>query len=104
MDSEKKFVGGWWMWILLLMIVSGVVLTGLNYVGLVGRTVVERKVFENSFQSSEARKAEVATYHATLSEIERKLATSKISEGTRANLEAHASGLRIQLNTARAKR
>lgn len=103
MDSEKKLVGGWWMWILLLLTVSGIVLTGLSYVGLIGRTVVERKVFENSFQYSEARKAEVATYQATLSEIERKLATSKIDEGTRANLEAQASGLRIQLSTARAK-
>lgn len=103
MDKEKKLVGGWWMWVLLLMIVSGIVLTGLSYVGLIGRTVVERKVFENSFQYSEARKAEVAAYQATLAEIERKLATAKIDEGTRANLEAQASGIRIQLNVARAK-
>lgn len=103
MDSEKKLVGGWWMWILLLTIVSGLILTGLSYMGLFGRTVVERKVFENSFQYSESRKSEIATYQAQLTEIDRKLMNTELSQSTRVNLEAQASGLRIQLNVARTK-
>jgi len=90
---------------LLLMIVFflAVLGFGLNSLGLFGRTVVERKVFENSFQYSEARKSEIATFEAQLSEINRKLSGDSIDLATRTNLEAHASALRIQLSVARSK-
>lgn len=61
MDSEKREFGAWWVWVLALFVLTIVVLAGLNYAGIFGRTVVERKVFEHSFQYSEARKAEIAT-------------------------------------------
>jgi flagellar basal body-associated protein FliL len=102
-EQEKKEVGSWWIWILFLLVISGVVLTGLSYMGFIGQTVVERVVFENSFQYSEARKSEIATYEAQLTEIERKLLNHELDQGTRINLEAQASGLRVQLSTAKAK-
>lgn len=103
MEKEKKYVAGWWFWVLMLLIVSGVILTGLNYAGIFGRTVMERKVFENSFQYSEARKSEIATFEAQLAEIDRKLMNSDLDGNTKVNLEAQASALRIQLNVARNK-
>ncbi len=90
---------------LFLMIVVFLAILGfiLNSVGLFGRTVVERKVFENSFQYSEARKSEIATFEAKLSEINRKLSSENYDQATRTNLEAHASALRVQLSVARSK-
>ncbi len=90
---------------LFLMIVIFLTLLGfgLNSLGLFGRTVVERKVFENSFQYSEARKSEIAMFEAQLTEISHKLSNGNLSEGTRINLEAQASALRIQLSVARSK-
>ena len=103
MEKEKKYFAGWFFWILLIMIVAGIVLTSLNYVGLIGKTVVERKVFENSFQYSEARKSAVAGYQAQLVEIDRKLMSPTLNTQTRTTLEAQASGLRILLSTERSK-
>lgn len=103
MDSEKKFVGKWWVWLVFLMICTGIVFTGLSYFGFVGKTIVERVVFEKSFQYSEARKSAVATYTAQLVEIDRKLTNPDLEKSTRRNLEAQASGLRIQLSTERSK-
>ena len=103
MDSEKKDVGKWWIWLLFLFVISIVVLTGLSYVGLFGKTVVERKVFENSFQYSESRKTEIAMFNAQLVEIERKLMNTNLDENTRINLDAQASALRVRLSVARSK-
>ena len=90
---------------LFLMVVIFLAVLGfaLNSLGLFGQTVVKRKVFENSFQYSEARKSEIATFEAQLSEINRKLSGDSIDQATRTNLEAHASVLRIQLSVARSK-
>ena len=94
---------GWFIWGLILFIVAIVILTGLSYLGVFTGTVVERKVFENSFQYSEANKERVATFEAQLVEIESQLMRGDLEEGTRKNLEASASAIRVQLATARAK-
>lgn len=72
----------------------------LGYAGLFTGTVVERKVFENSYQYSESRKSENAIYRAQLAEIERKLMSSTLDESTRTNFEAQASAIRIRLAAA----
>jgi hypothetical protein len=36
----------------------------IQYLGVFGKTMVEREVFESSYQYSEARKSEIATYEA----------------------------------------
>lgn len=93
----------WWAWGLGLLVITVVVLSVLGYFGIVGRTIVERKVFERSFQYSEARKTEIATFEAQLTEIERKLAAPSTVEATRTNLEAQAAAIRILLRVAREK-
>jgi hypothetical protein len=104
MEDEKKYFAGWWFWVLLIVIATGAILTGLNYAGLIGKTAVERVVFENSYQYSEARKTEIATYEAQLAEISSRLSGRELDSNVRANLEAQRSALNIQLNVARSKR
>jgi len=100
MDSEKKEVGAWWFWLLFLIIFTSIVFTGLNYFGIIGRTIVEREVFTHSQQYTEARKSEIATLRATIAEIEGKLMNPQLDEQTRINLNAQLSGLNIQLANA----
>jgi len=102
MDKDKKEFGKWWVWILLLVVISLIVIGVTRYAGLWGQTVAERVIFENSFQYKEARKTEIATFEAQLAEITHKL-TGNIDDHTRNNLEAQAAALRIQLNVARSK-
>ena len=59
MEHEKKYFASWWFWTLALIVISFPILFGMRSCGLIGGTIVERKVFENSFQYSEARKAEI---------------------------------------------
>jgi len=98
MDSDKKFVGGWWMWILLLIIISSVIVGFLNMAGLIGKTVVERVVFEQSFQYSEGMKQRAATLEANIAEIDMLIATG---QGNQEHLLAQKSVLRVQLNSMR---
>lgn len=100
MEQEKKHFGGWWVWVGLLLVGSIIILTGLQYAGILGRTVVERKVFENSYQRSESLRSQIATYEAQLSEINRKL-SGDLDSATRVNFEAQASSIRVMLNSAR---
>lgn len=102
MEQEKKYFAGWWLWVILLIAIASVIFTGLNYVGIIGRTAVEREVFEQSYQRSESLMSEIATYEAQLSEINRKL-SGDIDANTRLNLEAQASSIRVLLTTARSK-
>lgn len=85
------------MVILVLSIAGGVT----RSMGLWGQTVVERKVFENSYQRSASLKAEIATNEATLQEINQKLMNPNLDENTRFNLEAQASAIRIRIATAK---
>lgn len=103
MEAEKKYFAGWWLWILLLIVVSFPVLFGMRSCGLIGGTILERKVFENSYQYTEARKTEMLTYQAQLAEIEGKLLNPDLDPSTRTNLEAQASAIRIQLNVVQGR-
>lgn len=102
MEAEKKYFGGWWMWVLFLMLVTGGILTFFGYAGKFTGTVVERKVFENSYQYSEARKGEIAVFQAQLDEINRQLLTEQ-DPAVRQDLESKAAAIRVQLAAARAK-
>jgi hypothetical protein len=55
MDKDKKLVASWWFWCVLLIVVTIPIFWILSAVGIIGKTVVEREVFERSFQYSEAR-------------------------------------------------
>jgi hypothetical protein len=101
MEQEKKYFAGWWFWVLLLIIVSAIIFAGLNYAGIIGRTVVERKVFEQSYQRSEALKSQIATYEAQIVEIQLQLSRGDLDSSTQANLNAQLSSIRVMLNSAR---
>lgn len=95
----------WTFWKFLPVLLAAVVVLsavgfGLNSIGFFGRTVVERKVFEHSYQKQAGLKAEIATYKATLTEIERNLVNPNLDANTRTNLEAQSSAIRIKMAAA----
>ena len=102
-SSEKREMGGWWIWIGLFVVFSIAVLTGLRYAGILGHTIIERKVFESSHQYHQAKKQEVSIFSAQLAEIDHKLSNPNLDPTVRVNLEATAAGLRIQLNATRSR-
>jgi len=103
--ADMKIVR-WTFWRILGMVIIAVVVLGglgfaLDSLGLFGRTVVERKVFENSYQRQASLKSRIATDEAVLAEIERKLADPNLGADTRRNLEAQAAAARIRIRTAK---
>ena len=101
MDQDKKDLGKWWIWLLTLTIPTILILTGMSYMGMWGRTTIERKVFESSYQKSDALISAAATFEAQLQEIQGKLRNPNLDKNTIFNLEATASSIRIQLNSIR---
>jgi len=100
--------GYWTVWklaplVVLIIALLSIVGFGLKSLGLFGSTVVERVVFENSYQRSEAIKSQIATDEAVLAEIQHQLATPGLDEDTRNSLEAQAAAARVRMATARGK-
>lgn len=95
MEKDKKYFGGWWIWIVFLIIATGIVFTGLSYTGIIGRTIVERKIFENSYQKRAADEDAVTTYDAQMSLLRRKLNSSNLSVEERNNLQAQIDAILI---------
>lgn len=83
-------------------IVVGVIGFTTRAVGLWGQTVVERKVFENSYQYTEARKSEIAKYEAALISIDAQLQMTNLDESTRQLLEARKIAVTAKLNAVKA--
>jgi hypothetical protein len=88
---------------LIVIVFISVLGFGLRSAGLFGKTVVERKVFENSYQRSEAIKSQIALDESVISEIRQKLSNPNLDANTRYNLEAHLSATKIRIETARRK-
>lgn len=86
---------------IVVIVVFSVLGFGLNSLGLFGRTVVERKVFENSYQRIEGLKSQIAINEAELSEIDMKLGNPNLDSDTRYNLEAHRTALKIRIEGAK---
>jgi hypothetical protein len=98
----------WTFWkilplILIIIVVFSVLGFAIHSLFLVGKTKVERKVFENSYQRQEALKSEIAVNEAALIEIERKLMNPELDKNTRHNLEAQASAARFRIRVAKRK-
>lgn len=98
----------WTFWKFLPLIIAILVVLGglgvaMRSAGLLGSTIVERKVFENSYQRSESLKAQIANDEAVLTEIERNLARPDLDSETRGALEAQAAAARVRLSTAKGK-
>lgn len=97
-ENEKKYFGGWWIWILLLVIFTMVALTALRAGGLVFWTAVEREVFEQSYQRSAAEQAKFNMLNAELTGAETRLRSGGLTASQRSDLEAQAAALRLQIN------
>lgn len=98
----------WTIWkflpiFLTVVVIFSVLGFGLRAAGLFGDTVVERKVFENSYQRSEALKAQIDVDEATLAEITHLLTNPELTATSRRNLEAQASAARIRLAATKRK-
>ena len=107
-DETREIIrdGNWTFWQIFPLAVLAIVATSavgfmLNSAGLFGRTVVEREVFEASYQRQSGLKAQIATDEANLAEIERKLANPNLDADTRYNLEAQASAARSRIDATR---
>ena len=98
-----------WTFFRFLPLFSAVIVTlallgfGLRSLGMFGSTVVERKVFEQSYQRSEAIRSQIVTDEAVLTEIQRQLSSADLDEQTQFNLEAQAAAARVRIQSARAK-
>ena len=103
MREERKETRRWWFFGLVLSVITIIVLTVLGYMGKFTGTVVERKVFENSYQYKEAQKREISIFEAQLVEISAQLSNQNLDENTRSNLEAQASALRVKLAAAKGR-
>ena len=97
--GEKREFAGWWLWIVMLIGISLIAFAALNSFGVLTRTFVERKVFEQSYQKQAGDELKIRTFRAQLAEIERRLVSPNLSETERNNLEAQAAGIRVQLST-----
>ena len=95
MEIQKKYFRRWWLWFTLLIILTGVILIGLNYVGIIGQTIVEHKVFENSYQKYEADKTASTIYAAQLSQLRVKLNNSTLSESAKIEIKAQIDAITI---------
>lgn len=107
-DYDDLTEAGRWVrrgiaWAVLATVVIGVVVGLLNAAGFFGRTVLERKVYENSYQYTEARKSEIATYEAQLAEIDARLTDSALDSVTRSELEAAKAAIEVRLSVAQQK-
>ena len=97
--SEKTEFAGWWIWILLLLVLSVIVFTGLSYAGLVGKTIIQREVFEQSYQRQAGDSAKLNTFLASKAEIEAQLGRNDLSSSQRADYMAQLAAIRVQINS-----
>lgn len=80
---------------LIVVAVIGVVGFGMRSMGLIGGTIVERKVFEQSYQRSEALKSEIAQQRATIMVLEQQLVSANAEESVLIQTQLNAARIRL---------
>ena len=98
-DSEKRDLGKWWVWILGLVLFSIIALSVLRYVGILGQTIIEREVFEQSYQKQAGDNQRNKAYRAQLAEINSRLLNPNLDVDLRNQLESQKAMLNIQINS-----
>ena len=73
----------------------------LHSCGVFGETLVNRKVFENSYQRVSALKSRIAVDEATLASINVQLRSAELDPATRTNLEAQKAAILIRIRAAK---
>ena len=99
-EIEQPKNGGvkFMMCTLAIVILFSLIAFLLSSLGFLGRTVVEREVFENSYQKQSADKTRIAIYEAQLIELRSRLALDPNNQDLRdqvSMVEARARAARI---------
>jgi hypothetical protein len=102
-DKDKREFGGWWVWILVLVVISAIAFFGLRAAGIIGGTVLEREVFKRSYQRTEGLKSQIATYEAQLAQLRVKLGDPNLEPGVKRSLQAQKAAIEVQLASARSQ-
>lgn len=97
----KSLIWKWGLALVGVLLVSSVAFGLLRYARIIGTTVVERVVFEQSFQYKEANKARANLMNAQISELEAQLLNPNLEDSIRPNIEAQLSVLRVKLNSTK---
>mgnify|MGYP006935363369 CR=1 FL=1 len=98
--EEKKVITSWWFYFLGLILITIIVGSFMKYFGMIGKTVAERVIFENSYQRSETMKSREIGYLVQLSQINSMLATETDPEKIN-YLKAQEAMLNTQLSLTR---
>lgn len=96
-EEEKKHVTSWWIYIVIGLILTSMAFGVLKYAGILGTTVVERMVFENSYQKQAGDNKRMATYKAQLAQINSLL----VSSPDDSDLLAQKAMLTVQINSGK---
>jgi len=94
--NEKKEFVGWWIFILGLVIITVFVLAILGYTGKLTGTVIEREVFENSYQKTASDDSRNLRYKSELAKV-KSLLEDETDIQTRKELKAQRAMLEVQL-------
>ena len=103
MENEKREFGGWWLFTLGLVVISIITFAILGYNGKVFGTMVENKVFQESYQRKSGLDAELARYQAELAKINSLLMYEK-DRNIIKNLRAQKAMLEVQIETNKRKK
>jgi len=100
MNEERKEFVKWSMLALFVTVITLIVFAALSYSGKYTGTVVERKVFEQSYQKQAGDDARMRAYRAQLAMINNKIYT-ETDEQILNDLRAQKAMLEVQINAGK---
>lgn len=98
---SKWSVTKWFILGLVLVVFASITLTALSYAGIIFRTKVERKVFEESYQFKAGQRQKISIFESQLSEINTQLGDPSLTPGQKYQLRSKRAAIRVQLRAAR---
>lgn len=93
-DQEKREFGKWWLWVLLLVMITAIAGFALRGAGVFGGRII----FENSYQKHSADNARRSALEAELVGINTRLQSGDLTETQRSDLKAQRAAVQFQLN------
>ena len=88
-------VAGWFFWVAILISVASIVFVGLGYVGIIGKTIAERNVFEQSYQKKSSDADALSTYDAQVVILKRRLRSSGLTNTEKSEVQAQIDSINI---------
>ena len=90
-----------WVFVMFFVIITSIVFGIMGYFGKFTNTVVERKIYENSYQYSQGKKEEIATLEAQIEVLEEKLLNPKLNNETKREIRNQITALEARLRAAK---